>query len=68
MRVVIIAFLLLILASLGSALYFLMADRAGSPRMLHALTVRVGLSVVLFLMLMLAHYFGIITLRGTGPG
>jgi hypothetical protein len=68
MRVVIIAFLLLILASLGSALYFLMADRSGSPRMLRALTVRVGLSVVLFLMLMLAHYFGIITLRSAGPG
>jgi hypothetical protein len=67
MRVVILAFLLLILASLGSALYFLMTDRGGSPRMLRALTVRVGLSVVLFLMLMLAHYFGIITLRGAGP-
>lgn len=67
MRVVVIAFLLLILASLGSALYFLMTDRSGSPRMLRALTVRVGLSVALFLMLMLAHYFGVITLRGGGP-
>ena len=63
MRIVVILFLVFIVGSLLSALYFLVTDRGGSERMARALTVRVVLSVVLFALLMLGYYFGIITGR-----
>jgi hypothetical protein len=58
MRYVVIAVLVLIVASLGSALFFVFKDRSGSKRAVTALAIRVGLSVALFLMLMAAYYFG----------
>ena len=57
MRYVVIAVLLLIVASLGSAIFFMMRDRSGSTRMVKALAIRVGLSVALFLALMAGYYF-----------
>jgi hypothetical protein len=60
MKIVVIIFLLLILASLGSALFFLVSDRGHSKRTARALALRVGLSVTLFLLLMAGYYFGII--------
>lgn len=52
-----IAFVL-ILASLGSALVFLMRDKGKSNRTVTALAFRVGLSIVLFVLILIAHYFG----------
>jgi hypothetical protein len=66
MKILILGFLALILASLGSAFLFMVRDRRGSTRTARALTVRIGLSVALFVLLMLAHYTGVITLRGSG--
>lgn len=63
MRYFVIIVLLLILASLGSALYFMFTDRSQSGRTVWALTIRVALSVGLFLILMLGHYFGFIPSR-----
>lgn len=60
MRWIVIAFLILILGSLGSALFYLVKDKGQSDRTLRALTVRVGLSVGLFLLLMLGYYFGLL--------
>ncbi|MCX7176822.1 MAG: twin transmembrane helix small protein [Proteobacteria bacterium] len=60
MRIVVVILLVLILISMGSALFFLLADRSGSNRTARALTGRVGLSLLLFAMLMAAHYFGLI--------
>ncbi len=60
MRYVVIAVLILIVASLGSGLYFVFHDRSGSRRAVKALAVRVALSVGLFLFLMAAYYFGLI--------
>ncbi|MCA3071846.1 MAG: twin transmembrane helix small protein [Rhodocyclaceae bacterium] len=65
MTILIVGFLVLILASLGSALFYLFNDRGNSTRTVRALTLRVGLSVALFLLLMLAHFSGLITLRGS---
>lgn len=48
----------LILASLGSALVFLMRDKGKSNRTVTALAFRVGLSIVLFVLILIAHYFG----------
>jgi hypothetical protein len=60
MRYVVIAMLVLILASLGSALFFVFHDRSHSRRAVTALALRVGLSLVLFLLLMVGFYFGFI--------
>jgi hypothetical protein len=60
MRYVVIAALVLIVASLGSALVFVMRDRSGSTRAVKALALRVGLSILLFLFLMAGYYFGFI--------
>lgn len=56
----VIGVLILILASLGSGLYFVFHDRSGSRRAVKALAIRVGLSVGLFLFLMVAYYLGLV--------
>ena len=61
MKAVVIAFVILIILSLGSALYYLIKDRGGSDRTVKALTWRVALSITLFVLLMLGFHFGIIT-------
>ncbi|MEO8143667.1 MAG: twin transmembrane helix small protein [Betaproteobacteria bacterium] len=60
MRYVVIVMLVLILASLASALVFMTKGRDDPKRMAKALTVRITLSVGLFLMLMAGYYFGLI--------
>jgi hypothetical protein len=60
MRIVIILFIVAIIGSMGSALYYMVTDRSGGKRMLRALALRVGLSVSLFLILMASYYFGLI--------
>jgi len=60
MKIVVILFLVAIVASLGSALFFLVTDRGQSKRALKALALRVGLSLTLFLLLMAGYYFGLI--------
>jgi hypothetical protein len=63
LRYFVIGVFLLIVASLGSALVFMYKDKGGSTRALKALALRVGLSVGLFVFLMLGYYFGWITDR-----
>ncbi len=58
MKIVIVIFLVLILFSLGSALFYLMRDKGGSNRTVKALTLRIGLSLSLFLLIMASHYLG----------
>lgn len=65
MKIIVIFFLLAILGSLGSALYYLVKDRGESTRTVKALTVRIAASAALFLLLMAGLYFGFIpTQRG----
>ena len=55
---IIIIFLLFIIYALMSALYFLVRDKADSTRVVKALTWRIALSIILFLLLMLAFAMG----------
>ena len=64
MRIVVVLFLIAILASLGSALFYLVRDKGASDRTVKSLTVRVALSVTLFVLLMLGYYFGLIPKQG----
>lgn len=65
MKIVVIVLVLFIVASLGSALLFMLTDQSGSKRMVKALALRVGLSITLFLLLMAGYYFGLIPGRIT---
>lgn len=55
-----IVFLLLaaIVVSLGTGLFYLRRDDADSPKMLRALEIRVGLSLVLLLFLIASYFLG----------
>ncbi len=61
MKILVIAFLVFIVASLASAGYFIMKDKGRGDRAVKALTLRVALSITLFVLLMLAYHFGFIT-------
>jgi len=63
MRYVVIAVLLMIVASLGSAAFFMLRGRGNSERMVKALAIRVGLSVALFVFLMTGYYLGWFAVR-----
>jgi len=64
MRIVVILLLVMIVVSLGSAFTFLLRDRGkGSDRTVKALTLRVGLSIGLFLLLMIGYATGFIHTR-----
>ena len=68
MKWIIPVVLLMIVISLGSALYYMMKDRGNSSRMVRSLMLRIGLSVALFLGILLAHYFGLIQATGIKVG
>jgi hypothetical protein len=64
MRIIALLFIFFILASLASALYYLIKDKGHSDRTVKMLTVRIALSFTLFLMLMIGYYFGFIPQTG----
>jgi Protein of unknown function (DUF2909) len=53
-----------ILASLASALVYLMKDKGTTNRTVNALTVRIGLSIVLFVFVLFAYHMGWIQSTG----
>jgi len=63
-KIFIILMLIAILASLFSALVFLMKDKGTGTRTVKALTWRIGMSITLFILLMAGFYFGLITPTG----
>lgn len=66
-KVVIILAFLGIVASLASGLFFLVNDKGDSRRTLRALTWRIGLSVGLFVFLMILVASGVIQPHGVYP-
>ncbi len=63
-RLLILAGLLGIVLSLGSALVHLVRGKGDSKKMARALTLRVGLSILLFVLLLLAWSLGWIQPHG----
>ena len=72
MKIVIVAFLVLVLAALGGAGFFMLRrapdDGSADKRMARTLAVRVGLSVTLFLLILLAWSLGWIHPSGIPVG
>lgn len=64
MKILVAVAFILILASLGSALFFLMKDKGKSNRTVRALAMRVGFSVTLFILILIAWRLGYIQPTG----
>lgn len=60
LKILIVFTLLVIIGSLFSALFYLIKDKGRGKRTAKALTVRITLSITLFLLLMLGYYFRVI--------
>jgi len=60
MKIVVVILLVVVIASLFSGLFFLFKDKGRGDRVVKALTIRVGLSITIFLILMASYYFGLI--------
>ena len=58
MKIVIIVLLFAVVASLFSGLYFVYKDKGNSNRAVISLTIRITLSVLVFLLLIASYYFG----------
>jgi H+/Cl- antiporter ClcA len=67
-RLLIIGVLAAIVASLGSALFHLSRKERDSRKVARDLTIRIGLSLALFILLMIAWHLGIIAPHGLVPG
>jgi len=66
-RLIIILVLIAILGSLFSGMYFMVRDRGRSTRNIKALSIRIGLSLLLFVLLIVAYLAGIIQPNATHP-
>ena len=67
-KTLIVLVLLAILFSLFSGMIFLVKDKGQSERTVRALTIRIALSVLLFILLMVAFATGLIHPHGIVPG
>ena len=65
-KLIIIAFLVLILYNLGAGLYYMIADKGQTKRTVNALTKRIALSVVLILLVILGIWTGVIQPHDVG--
>jgi hypothetical protein len=63
-KIIVIAGLIAVIASLFSALYFLYRDRGRGERMVKALAIRVALSATLIIFLVVAYKMGWIAPTG----
>jgi hypothetical protein len=68
MKILIPIIFLGILASLGSALFFMMKDKGSSSNMVRSLFLRIGLSIFLFIAVWMAYYLGYIQSSGIRVG
>jgi membrane associated rhomboid family serine protease len=66
-RLIIILFLIAILGSLFSGMYFMIHDKGSSKRNVKALSIRIGLSLLLFALLIAMYLTGVIKPNGVTP-
>lgn len=59
-KLLVVLLLLAIVGSLFSGLFFLYRDRGGGTRTVRALTLRIGLSIVLFVILLVSLRLGFV--------
>ncbi len=67
LKTLIVIVFLAIVVSLGSGLFALVNDKGESKRLVNSLTVRISLSVLLFVLLIIAFMTGLIQPHGIVP-
>ena len=67
LKTLIVIVFLAIIVSLGSGLFALVSDKGESKRLVNSLTVRISLSVLLFVLLIIAYITGLIQPHGIVP-
>jgi hypothetical protein len=65
-KALIILILLVIVGSLFSGLFYLVRDKGTSERTVRALTIRISLSLLLFVLLMIGYATGLLRPHGFG--
>jgi len=65
-KILVVLILFTIIGSLFSGLFFLIRDKGNSDRTVRALTVRISLSVLLFVLLMIGYATGLLQPHGVG--
>jgi len=65
-KILVVLILFTIIGSLFSGLFFLVRDKGASDRTVRALTVRISLSVLLFVLLMIGYATGLLQPHGVG--
>ncbi len=65
-KIALVVVLLVVIFSLGQALYFMMTDKDDDKRTVWALTRRIGLSLLLIAMVMFGIWMGWINPHGIG--
>ncbi|GAB2993620.1 membrane protein [Arenimonas maotaiensis] len=63
-KLLIIAFILVIIWNLGAGLYYMMVDKGKSDRTVKSLSWRIGLSVLLILLVVAGIFTGVIKPHG----
>lgn len=64
MRILIVVLLFAVIASLFSGLYFVYKDKGGTNRAVISLTIRIALSILVFVILIASYLFGWVPERG----
>ncbi len=64
MKIIVVAALIAVVVSLGSALYYLYRDKGEGTRMVRMLAIRVALSFGLVAFLVISYYMGWIGTQG----
>lgn len=67
-KILIIILFIFILFNLGTGLFYMMKDKGQSNKTVKALTWRVALSILVFILLFLAYAAGLIQPHGVLPG
>ena len=63
MRIVVLILLAAVLISLFAGLFFVYKDRGKTNRAVISLTIRIALSIIVFLILIASYYFGLVPQR-----
>lgn len=63
-KTIVVILLIIVILSLGSALYHLVSHKGNSDKMVKSLTWRIGLSVFIFVLLLVGQAMGLIQPHG----
>ena len=63
-KIIVVVLLFVVIFSLGQALFYMVKDEGKSDRMVKALSWRIGLSVFIFILLLIGQATGLITPHG----